>query len=74
MDKITISRWQGNKGDKGVSVSIEHDGYMLYRGDMTIENYGHLASGLGNVSIERDERCLTDTFMKQPMKIQEGGE
>jgi hypothetical protein len=65
MDKITISRWQGTSGQKGVGIQIESNGYMLYRGDMTIENYGHLISGLANIPVDRDDRCLVDTFMKE---------
>ena len=64
-DKITISRCQGEDSRKSVRIEIEHNSAMVYLGEMSIENYGHLMSGKGYVDIERDERCLVSKWLKQ---------
>ena len=62
-DKITIARWQSNNGSVGISIRIEHDGKTLYEGDMTVENYGNLVSGKGNVAIDRDQYCMASVWL-----------
>jgi hypothetical protein len=64
-DKITISRCQGEGSRKSVRIEIEHNNVMVYMGEMSIENYGHLASGKGYVDIERDDRCLVSKWLKK---------
>ena len=65
MDKITISRFSGASGSRGVAVMVESENHVLYRGYMTIENFGHLVSGMGYVSIERDSECLIGSMAKE---------
>ena len=53
MDYISISRHRSTDNSEGVEVQIVTKNKLIYRGDMTLEDYARLVTNQGHVPINR---------------------